>query len=198
MTTKLLIDRELLEACDRRNSPPPLWAVEKIRAILSAPRQPEGEGLEVVGAAAISDDGTVLDLNTEHHIRRHWDGHASYRVEPLCRLSDAQRAIAELRAEVDTWKCISKEAHDHHSASMIELARILGGDVSDEPRLKWVCGIAIDVITERETLRQQLAERDADAERWRYYAPEVARRCGATLEEMNATVDAALAEVNKP
>ena len=48
---------------------------------------------------------------------------------------------------------------------------------------------------ERDTLRQQLAARDADAERWRYYAPEVARRVGATLEEMNATVDAALAEV---
>ena len=44
-TDKVTIDRELLEVCDRRHSPPPLWAIEKIRAILAAPSQPEGDAI---------------------------------------------------------------------------------------------------------------------------------------------------------
>ena len=39
------------------------------------------------------------------------------------------------------------------------------------------------------------AELVADAARWNYYAPKVAGQCGVTLQEMNATIDAELAEL---
>lgn len=69
-------------------------------------------------------------------------------------LLDRQSAMA---ADMETWKGMVNEALEYHSAAMIELARILGGDVSDEPRLKWVCGIAMDVVSERDALRAELA-----------------------------------------
>lgn len=76
----------------------------------------------------------------------------------LMTVAQHQRITAAMAAGVETWKGMTKEAHEYHSAAMIELARILGGDVSDEPRLKWVCGIATDVVSERDALRAELAE----------------------------------------
>lgn len=35
----------------------------------------------------------------------------------------------------------------------------------------------------------------ADADRWRYYAPLVAERVGVNMQQFNAEIDAALAEV---
>ena len=85
------------------------------------------EGLEVVGwhhshaEVATSDKARVVTWLPEC-------------VEPLCRLSDAQRAIAELREECKHLKDCQENAMLHMTG----------------------------LVAERDTLRQQLAERDAE------------------------------------
>ena len=69
MTTKLLIDRELLERvvkADASNGASSVdlvdgWkAMKQIRAILAAPRQPEGDEL----TSSDSDQGTLAEVNS--------------------------------------------------------------------------------------------------------------------------------------
>lgn len=105
-------------------------ASKELRAILAAPRQPEGEGLEVV--AWISCDG-LNDLKQGGSIARYvvpsYSGGAKI---ALCRLSDAQRVITELRDRLD----VMTQCADNYSRMFEESAE------------------------ECDTLRQQLAERD--------------------------------------
>ena len=131
--TKVTIDRELLERidesaiCDGTDATISDVLFTQLVAALAAPRQPEGDdGLEVVGwhhshaEVATSDKARVVTWLPEC-------------VEPLCRLSDAQRTIAELREECE------------------RLSHMLNN----------VTNNCIKLADERDTLRQQLAEQDA-------------------------------------
>ena len=108
MTDKLLIDRELLERVAGMTDRSCIRAMDELRATLAAPRQPEG--LEVVGTLRYFMDYPDSPNNAPGYITHQfnpasWD-HAGEAVgeHPLCRLSDAQRAIAELREECDTLR----------------------------------------------------------------------------------------------
>lgn len=65
-------------------------------------------------------------------------------VFPLCRLSDAQRAIAELREECKIHRNSAAGAHNQLRANRLETERLA---------VDWQAAVA-----ERDTLRQQLAE----------------------------------------
>lgn len=126
--TKVTIDRELLEqaiSTSIHEVPERIKARSEIRAILAAPRQPEG-ALEVVGwhhshaEVATSDKARVVTWLPEC-------------IEPLVRLSDHQRAIAELREQV-----IKAAEQAVRGAEILAILQ-----------------------AERDTLRQQLADRDA-------------------------------------
>ena len=164
--TKVTIDRELLE----RIAKPVLFrsdedahadACAELRVILAAPRQPEGgDGLEVVGwhhshaEVATSDKARVVTWLPEC-------------VEPLCRLSDAKRAIAELREEMtDLHRKLDKFYNQSHGIpALAEIERLRA---------------------ERDTLRQQ---RDKLAQILRDLMP------GCKWRIMRPRIDAALAEV---
>lgn len=144
MTDKLLIKRELLERvvkADASNGASSVdlvdgWkAMEQIRAILSAPRQPEGEGLEVV-AYMVGRYTTDQRESAETFALHHAGG-----VTELCRLSDHLRAIAELREECGRLR--EEVENKYREPSKNEVA----------------------LESERDTMRQQLAERDATIER---------------------------------
>lgn len=135
MTTKLLIDRELLERidesaiCDGTDATISDDLFAQLVAALDAPRQPEGDGLEVV---AWQDAENPLYTTGERRQMHAWatDG---YPIVELCRLSDATRAIAELREECE---------------------RLRKAPVSKADSNAQLVGVCI----ERDTLRQQLAE----------------------------------------
>ena len=99
--TQVLIDRELLERLEHvtRNLVPHLQCHADLVEALASPRQPDGEaeGLEVV---AWQDADNPLYTTGERRQMHGWatDG---YPIVELCRLSDAKRAIAELREELD-------------------------------------------------------------------------------------------------
>ena len=144
--TKVTIDRELLErlACEviPKTHQEMLdasedfgAAIKELRAILAAQRQPEGEGLEVVAWFDTQNKGYLTDDKDRAST---W-AHEGFSVGQLCRLPDAQRAIAELRGECE------------------RLSRMLNNVTND----------GIKLADERDTLRQQLAERDAENERLR-------------------------------
>lgn len=109
---KVTIDRELLEqvASEFEHDNDRYMLGRELRKVLDAPRQPEGEGLEVVGwyhshaEVATSDKARVVTWLPEC-------------IEPLCRLSDAQRAIAELREEISdlhtTMMAAAVEIQEH-------------------------------------------------------------------------------------
>ena len=140
--TKVTIDRGLLE---RLAAPLPgdngwqTWhtqemieASKELRAVLAAPRQPEG-ALEVVAYQSIDATRGGGWMAHKHALpQAHIDQGALQ--EPLCRLSDHQRAIAELREECEHLK-------DCQENDMLHIAGL---------------------VAERDTLRQQLAERDAE------------------------------------
>lgn len=132
--TDVLIKRELLEqvASELEHDNDRYMLGRELRKILTATRQPEGEGLEVVGWRIGFPNNAGWRLYEQ---RQEWAyqcyGPVSYEVQDLCRLSDAQGAIAELREQRDKWCNWAKEL----------------GETSD-------------------TLRQQLAERDAAIEEW--------------------------------
>lgn len=159
MTTKLLIDRELLE----RVAKPVLFrshedahadACAELRAILSAPRQPEGGGLtrytiSMVGgisAFVSADDGCMVLYE------------------------DAQRAIAELREEISdlhtTMMAAAVEIQEHWQAHCDEegygpanlMHRLERGIAA---QYGYTAQTVVQIEAERDTLRQQLAERDA-------------------------------------
>ena len=99
----------------------------------AAPRQPEGEGLEVV---AWQDAENPLYTTAERRVLHDWANNG-YPIVELCRLSDHQRAIAELQAKLDD---------------------------PDYPP-KYSRRLIAELREECNTLRQQLAERDAEIER---------------------------------
>lgn len=178
--TKVTIDRELLERAAlllKDSLQPPEgcadfddWTAQgnkvsaELRAILAAPRQPEGEGLEVVGwyhshaEVATSDKARVVTWLPEC-------------IEPLCRLSDAQRAIAELREERERLEPVDTVPKWLHDALIQQAKRVIAElqaklDDPDYPP-KYSRRLIAELRTERDTLRQQLAERDAQIERLR-------------------------------
>ena len=132
---KVTIDRELLEqvASEFEHDNDRYTLGRELRKVLDAPRQPEGDGLEVV---AWQDAENQLYTTAERRVLHDWVNNG-YPIVELCRLSDAQRAIAELR-EVNR---IQLEIAEVHGAACVEIRK------------------------ERDTLRQQLAERDATIER---------------------------------
>ena len=135
--TKVTIDRELLEqvASEFEHDNDRHMLGRELRKILDAPRQPEGDGLEV-------------RATEEYHLTK---GGVEY--YDLCRLSDAQRAIAELREECERLR----EERDSFQRVGISAA---------EQATKGTEMLAA-AYTERDNLRQQLAERDAEIERLR-------------------------------
>ncbi len=140
--TDVLIKRELLERLET-------WvtddceALRELQAILAAPRQPEGEGLEVV--AWLGGNG----FHTE-------EKEATGAPFPLIHLSDAQRAIAELREECERLRgeCARLESkYERDVWGLNNEGDPIGGDHPS--------GFANDLLRvtiERDTLRQQLAE----------------------------------------
>ena len=158
--TDVLIKRELLEransllcsysstltdrAVTRR-------AISEICAILAAPRQTEGEGLKVV---AWQDAENPLYTTAERRVLHDWVNNG-YPIVELCRLSDAQRAIAELQAKLD-----DPDYPPKYSRRLIaELREEL--DAAKEI-LAQQGRRNTELRAERDTLRQQLAELDAE------------------------------------
>ena len=205
---QVTIDRELLEqvASEFEHDNDRYMLGRELRKVLDTPRQPEGDGLEVVeslhvwratnrfgdtchfgdaGCARIwagaggkvdrielkpvpelydvnhSDaaevsateikvvawahcaDATRLlcDLGKQRSVPGHY---ADEFTIPLCRLSDAQRAIAELREECKIHRNSAAGAHNQLRANRLETERLA---------VDWQAAVA-----ERDTLRQQLAE----------------------------------------
>ena len=112
-----------------------------IEYVIAAPRQPEGEGLEV---AAWQDAENPLYTTGERRQMHAWatDG---YPIVELCRLSDAQRAIAELEAERDTLRqqlaelraqllAIASAEPRRHT---IEWAKAMAATGNNEAYAKW-------------------------------------------------------------
>lgn len=168
-------------------------------ADMEGPRQPEGDGPEVVGFSWL-DTAHFRRKIPVHCIDEHWVA--------LCRLSDHLRAIAELREECERLRMqlaacgvvalantpeSASEARQMHQDYMSASCSDVAGAVDREMTLRQQlaelreecervkadrasCWAEFKVMTrscleaekERDTLRQQLAERDADAERWRY------------------------------
>lgn len=128
--TDVLIKRELLEqvASEFEHDNDRYMLGRELRKVLDATRQPEGEGLEVVGFSWL-DTAHFRRKIPVHCIDEQWVA--------LCRLSDHQRAIAELRGECSFLKECQENAMLHMTG----------------------------LVAERDTLRQQLAERDATIER---------------------------------
>lgn len=159
MNDKLLIDRALLEDAliDLESGMmcnPSAETLQQLRAQLAAIQQAKGEAVEVVGVVCVS---RFKNNPAIENVEFQQAADIPQGQHDVMTVAQHQRITAAMAAEVETWKGMTKEAHEYHSAAMIELARILGGDVSDEPRLKWVCGIAIDVVSERDALRAELA-----------------------------------------
>lgn len=133
--TKVTIDRELLEQVAsefEHDNDRYMLGRELRKALVSPAASQQGDGLEVVGYTALQDLA--------------WQGDCTLRKTPmldydiaLCRLSDAQRAIAELREECEHLKDCQENAMLHMTG----------------------------LVAERDTLRQQLAEQDAQIARMR-------------------------------
>ena len=141
MTTKLLIDRELLEhvlvayewQLDSANQLANYAGgtgpdesedegVTKLRAILATPRQPEVDGLEVVATLRVEFDdaaeGVAIETVETHVLCDEGE-------TDLCRLSDAQRAIAELREECSFLKDCQENAMLHMTGLVTERDTLL-------------------------------------------------------------------------
>lgn len=133
----------------------------------AAPRQPEWDGLDVVAwNITVKMDGRTWSEYTEKlpflpDAKVTWHSEP----EPVCRLSDHQRAIAELRQECERLRseCARLESkYERDVWGLNNEGDPIGGDSPS--------GFANDLLRvtiERDTLRQQLAERDAEIERLR-------------------------------
>jgi len=152
-----MIDRELLEQLHPYvYGPERVKLQQEVKAILAAPRQPEGEGLEVV---AWQDADNPLYTTAERRQMHGWatDG---YPIVELCRLSDHQRVIAELREECERLRMqlaacgVVALANTPESASE---ARQMHQDYMSAS-----CSDVAGAVDREMTLRQQLAERDAE------------------------------------
>lgn len=161
----------------------------KLRA--AAPRQPEGEGLEMVAYLLIDDptdgesgdwDITVVSESAERMAQLGGGRHK------LCRLSDAQRAIAELREEISdlhtTMMAAAVEIQEHWQAHCDEEGY---GPVNLMHRLER--GIASLYGYTARTLVQAEAERDKLAgllrEVLNWSEPDLEQRIKTALAEVN-------------
>lgn len=169
---KVTIDRELLERidetaiCDGMDATISDDLFTRLVAALAAPRQPEGDGLEVV---AWQDAENQLYTTAERRVLHDWVNNG-YPIVELCRLSDAQRAIAELREEISnlhtTMMAAAVEIQEHWQSHCDEegygpanlMHRLERGIAS---QYGYTAQTLVQIESERDTLRQQLAERDA-------------------------------------
>lgn len=209
--TKVTIDRELLEqvASELEHDNDRYMLGRELRKILAAPRQPDG------------DHGWLVSLELpELQCNCAWNPDSHDKTCPVYlrdRLSDAQRAIAELRDRLDVMiQCADNYSRMfEESAEELDAAREI---LAQQGRRN------TELRDERDTLRQQLAERDAQiasmrAEvtqfidtHWRPVAEqrdkladllvEVKSDLSAAmnwgdLDRITVRIDAALAEVNK-
>lgn len=162
MTDKLLIERELLErAADMLTIGQSADSIQgELRAILASPRQPKGDELEVVACMWTHENG--LQLPSVMDRSPFYEGKGTFHGEPLCRLSDAQGAIAELREEL-------QQAYRQVNSECMDWAK-------EYERRK-------EVQAERDTLRQQLAEAKGSADLWYQTASEqIAKADGLTAQ----------------
>lgn len=155
--TKVTIDREPLERidesaiCDGTDATISDDLFTQLVAALDAPRQPEGDGLQVV---AWQDAENPLYTTAERRVMHEWTSN-DYLIVELCRLSDAQRAIAELREECERLRnCLLEVQVRHFSDSLKRRS-------SDKELEQYLADGIAQIESERDTLRQQLAERDA-------------------------------------
>lgn len=138
----------------------------------AAPRQPDWEGLEVV---AWQDADNPLYTTAERRQMHGWatDG---YPIVELCRLSDAQRAIAELREECERLRVklmtIASAEPGRHN---IEWAKAMAATGNNAAYAKW---------------REAFDQRDKLAEILRDIVP------GCKWKHMRPRIDAALAEID--
>lgn len=154
--TDVLIKRELLELSLNGDEQQQAKARNKLREQLAAPRQPEGEGLEVV---AWQDADNPLYTTAERRQMHGWatDG---YPIVELCRLSDAQRAIAELRELIGAAQRVTCAVIDERDTLRQQL------DERDATIERLEAGIP-RIQEQSHQMRKQLAERDAEIERLR-------------------------------
>ncbi|MFG0381057.1 hypothetical protein ACF8C6_08840 [Pseudomonas sp. zbq_18] len=92
---------------------------DALSAQLAAIRAAGGEVVEVVGCAAIADDGAVLDLSTVDFIMRHWQGQSGYSVNPLMTVAQHQRITAAMAAELAD----AKSARDAYGQNAIDMQK---------------------------------------------------------------------------
>lgn len=71
-------------------------------------------------------------------------------------IESLRQRLEEMEKDRDVWKTIVKDCQDMHDAAMIAIGDILGVDVRDEPRCKWVSLRALDVVR-----RLEESEKDA-------------------------------------
>ncbi|MFG0381060.1 hypothetical protein ACF8C6_08855 [Pseudomonas sp. zbq_18] len=98
------------------------WQGWKARATLARHPQPEcGEGLEVVAfRVSLPDEpelGTWLEEGAEEEPQ-------TLHHEPLCRLSDAQRLLAERDAEIESLRVVGRLLHDSAQLLIAEDAQL--------------------------------------------------------------------------
>lgn len=128
----------------------------------ASPRQPEGEGLEVVGYRCwFKKEPESIMAGWGIRMPSCPNPHAEY--EELCRLSDAQRAIAELRGLVPELppRTPEGEGMPRYGLRWNGPQQPVAVPMDDGYWTPWHLAEA-----ERDTLRQQLAERDAAIEEW--------------------------------
>lgn len=150
--TDVLIKRELLERLET-------WvtddceALRELQAILAAPRQPE------------EDYGWLVSLDLpEVQCNCAWNPDSHDKTCPVYlrdRMADAQRAIAELREECEHLKACQENDMLHMTGLVAECERLRVFNKSlDEEASKRLQDVT-EAENEAYTLRQQLAERDA-------------------------------------
>lgn len=180
---KVTIDRELLERLAGNGPTSTISATRELREILAAPRQPEGEGLEVV---AWQDAENPLYTIAERRVLHDWANNG-YPIVELCRLSDAQRAIAELRDRLDVMtQCAdtyslmfeeSAEECDTLRQQLAEMRDMLSGEVETNIPLRQK---AFDLTEQRDKLAEILRD----------IVP------GCKWKHMRQRIDAALVEID--
>lgn len=209
--TDVLIKRELLEdlrdcanecynhARFRRTSGLDNYErlTEQADAILAAPRQPEGEGLEVWG------NKYRVNFMGQEFLCSDPKGRIVLETIPLCRLSDAQRAIAERDATIERLEAGIPRLQEHAHQMRQQRDRLM----AENERLRKSCagviarsvhetqaatnsdldgylaaGIAA-TDAELDTLRQQLAEANDDTSRWHEIACKQRKRADGLADQ---------------
>ena len=167
--TKVTIDRELLERidesaiCDGTDATISDDLFTQLVGALDAPRQPEGDGLEVVASQ-------FPEINFANYGQDEVEALQAWGFTALDAMADAQRAIAELREEISdlhtTMMAAAVEIQEHWQAHCDEegygpanlMNRLERGIAA---QYGYTAQTVVQIEAERDTLRQQLAEREA-------------------------------------